>query len=203
MDFEDILSCVKSETDMKQTLDVLGIKEVKGAFLCPFHNDKHIGNCRILHKDYGMCFACNTGFDSIKLVQKVNGTGFRDAVLFIYENVLGYPSPTVSSKKTDCVLTFQELRFLGLNGPMFAKTYAAADVEERQYLEEALLRKAKDRKEIELAKRKTIYRKSAVLKEAGMYQGYMEKSVSDLNETEKLLRIISKSIAKKEEAARS
>ena len=180
MKFEDILQSVKSETDMKSTLSTLGIRVVKNAFLCPFHNDSHIGNCRILHKDYAVCFACNTGFDSIKLVQKVNAMTFREAVLFIYTQVLGYSVPSFEKQNSGCILNMADLRFIGVSPAAFTCEYESADNDEKIYLESYLIEKAREKRKTAMKKKALTEWKEKSLKNIGLYQCYYDKSEADL-----------------------
>lgn len=193
VDFDTVLETVRNEIDMKNTLSVLGIKVVKNAFLCPFHNDKHLGNCRIRHKDYAICFACDTGFDSIKLVQKVQNLEFRDAVIWLYMNVLGYPEPDMTKRnKTVLPLNYQEMKLIGVNGGQFAKILEEATEDEKGYLKHSLLQIAERKRSSEIKKRGMITRKSDYLKDVGLYQKYSKDNVDSLNKLNEIIKKIKK-----------
>ena len=70
-------------------LDALGIEyEYRSGtlkFLCPFHDDKHIGNCGWVNKGFGFvhCFACGKSADCFDLVQYVQKINFASAAYFI------------------------------------------------------------------------------------------------------------------------
>ena len=52
--------------------------------ICPFHSDNNYGSCKIDgHTGLGFCFACQEGFDAIKLVRHVNRCSFQEALDFL------------------------------------------------------------------------------------------------------------------------
>ena len=64
----------------------LGLKIVRHAALCPFHDDKHPSLHFNLKKNRYKCFACGESGDVIDLVMKYNNIGFMDAVNWIGNN---------------------------------------------------------------------------------------------------------------------
>jgi len=52
--------------------------------LCPFHNDKSFGSCKInAITGVGHCFSCKEGFNTIKLVKHINKCSYTEALEFL------------------------------------------------------------------------------------------------------------------------
>ena len=68
--------------------------------LCPFHDDKSIGNFSV-NKEKGVfkCFACNTGGNAINFVQKIEGITFEQAVIKTAE-LVGYKNEALEKGST-------------------------------------------------------------------------------------------------------
>lgn len=50
--------------------------------LCPFHNDRHMGNFIVSpKKNIYNCFACNAGGDSIEFIERMEGVDYHGALL--------------------------------------------------------------------------------------------------------------------------
>lgn len=50
--------------------------------LCPFHNDRHVGNFFVNpKKNIYRCFACNAGGDSIEFIERMEGVDYHGALL--------------------------------------------------------------------------------------------------------------------------
>lgn len=107
--------------EFRETLAYYGIRpDSHGKFLCPFHNDRHIGNCGIMRVNpaKGRCYACGQTFDSVDLVKLNEGISEHwKAVQFVWTQILGRQLLTVTEENNNApVLTKDEYRFLGLPG---------------------------------------------------------------------------------------
>lgn len=80
-------SQIADMVDIEYVAETLGIEMQrrggKVSILCPSHNDKHFGSCYLHGNNSWKCYACNAGGDSIKLVQIVQNTSFRQACAYI------------------------------------------------------------------------------------------------------------------------
>ena len=68
--------------------------------LCPFHDDKSLGNFYI-SKEKGIfkCFSCNAGGNAINFVQKIENLSYKDAVLKTAE-LIGYQDTRLLNYQT-------------------------------------------------------------------------------------------------------
>lgn len=189
MDFETVIDTVRRETNMEETLRVLGIQVVRKAFLCPFHKDEHLGNCRILDRDRARCFACNQSFNSIDLVMQINNLGFRDAVKFIYTNVLGIPLD-LDNKTPKCILDYQQLKTIGLTASLFTKAWNGADKEEKELLKAQMVTRVQEQIDKAYDTKRVITKKLNVLKEIGLFDQYMGSIEKEIEEKKKIRSIL-------------
>lgn len=91
--------------------------------ICPFHSDENYGSCKInAHTGLGFCFACQEGFDAIKLVRHINKCSFKEALSFlnistdnIYKSsILDMRYDTPTNKDKSNILTYQDYAQLSL-----------------------------------------------------------------------------------------
>lgn len=66
-----------------QILDALGVVVKGKKALCPLHNDRKPSLVVDHKRNLWHCFVCSCGGDGIRLVEKVKGFGFRDALIWI------------------------------------------------------------------------------------------------------------------------
>ena len=112
--------------EFRETLAYYGIRpDGHGKFLCPFHNDRHVGNCGIMRVNpaKARCYACGQTFDSIDLVQLNEGiSDYWKAVQFCWTQILGRQLLTYSESAVIPKLSKNDYLFLGLKG-LAAKTF--------------------------------------------------------------------------------
>lgn len=100
--------------DFQMTLSYYGIEVRKNKILCPFHNDRHYGSCVITKsKDAAKCYSCGEYFDAIDIVSRKEGLSFRDALIFLWEKILGR-EPILKNNTRKPVISYKDLRFIGL-----------------------------------------------------------------------------------------
>lgn len=102
--------------EFRAVLSYYGIREQRNSILCPFHNDRHYGSCKINKSGTGAkCYACGKRFSSIDLVMEYEGLAFADALEFLWTKILGNNLPGYDDKGT---FNNREFQFLGLWGAM-------------------------------------------------------------------------------------
>ena len=86
MDLTEIAATINDAADVPEVAEsICGIsvqyRGNRAYCLCPIpeHNDHSIGSC-ILNDKFGHCFACNSSFDAIALVQMTQNVPFLQAV---------------------------------------------------------------------------------------------------------------------------
>lgn len=81
--FELAVQTVKESVSAFDVGQALGLDIRRGRCQCPAHNGSDF-NCVLYHGSRGWyCHVCHQGGDSIGLVQKTNGLGFKEAVAWI------------------------------------------------------------------------------------------------------------------------
>ena len=107
-------------SEFRETLAYYGIRpDAKGKFICPFHNDRHVGNCGVMNVNpaKGHCYACGKYFDSVDLVKLNEGIDENwKAMQFLWTDILGRQLPTVSEDVSTPKLSGGDYEFLGLSG---------------------------------------------------------------------------------------
>lgn len=80
-DWDEITETIRESVSAWQAGEALGLYvDRHGRCACPMHNGVN-RNCKLDNGNRGFhCFRCNGGGDVIKLVQVVNGCGFKQAV---------------------------------------------------------------------------------------------------------------------------
>lgn len=104
-----------------EVCNILGIEVRKNEILCPSHNDRHYGSCKLnIKSNFYYCFSCGASGNPIKLVQEVRNCTFISACNFLAEQ-FGFPSynelnrGTKSNKKAKIMpLSNYEIELLGL-----------------------------------------------------------------------------------------
>lgn len=91
--------------------------------ICPFHSDKSYGSCKInSYTGLGFCFACQEGFDAIKLVRHINRCSFKEALDFLYispdtiykSSIIDLRKEEPIHKTKDTILSHQDYNKLSL-----------------------------------------------------------------------------------------
>lgn len=103
--------------ELIQTLNYYHIEIQRKRIRCPFpgHNDRHIGNCSITDRGMIYCFACGNHTDAIGLVQIQENMTFKEALKFLWTDILGRSLPDYMEHKKRPV-NFNDLSFIGLTG---------------------------------------------------------------------------------------
>ena len=55
----------------------------RGRILCPKHDDRNGGNCKIYDNNRVHCFVCHEGFDTIDVIEMTRGYDFLGAVKYL------------------------------------------------------------------------------------------------------------------------
>lgn len=88
--YDDIYKKVHNLNILDIVKDEMNLKYKSGNYwgICPFHNDKRLGNFSVSkEKNMFKCFACDEGGNGIKLYQKIKGIRYyKDAVVDIALN---------------------------------------------------------------------------------------------------------------------
>ncbi len=98
---------LKAIANLPEILDYLGVQNNGRDIICPFHNDRHYGSCKI-SKDgkLGKCWSCGKSFDIFSVWLQVHGydeSHFREAV----EDIARFYGVTV--EKPEGSLSFRPL----------------------------------------------------------------------------------------------
>lgn len=89
----------------------------KNNILCPFHNDKHLGNAKYYPDSLMIsCFACNTHKNVIDLVMTKENMKFIDAVEFIWTKILGNTLLDTDDKPP--ILSYKDMCEIGIAHPV-------------------------------------------------------------------------------------
>ena len=85
----DLIQELKTNTNLVQLFKEYGMEAKKQGknykVICPFHEDEDPSLSINVEKNLWQCFGCGTGGDAIKLVQKIEGIGFVEAVGILAE----------------------------------------------------------------------------------------------------------------------
>lgn len=149
MTFSDVLEEIRN-LDIVEVAEMCGItvhnRSRRSYCLCPFpeHHDRSIGSV-ILNGTHGYCFACNEGFDAIKLVQITQNIEFRDAVLWLAERLgVEIDEENTAPAAPPIIIPAETLQFCGIidvNG--LKKLYTLNRLEAFDYMYSMMLRARK------------------------------------------------------------
>lgn len=104
-----------SQEDAIMVLQSFGIRvNSKKQMLCPFHNDRHIGNCGFIkNAPLIHCFACGNTWSVFDVAMHMEGVDYYDAVRMVWHDILGRQLPEEPNERK---INFRDLAFIGLGG---------------------------------------------------------------------------------------
>jgi hypothetical protein len=113
MTFEEWTNQIK-EIPIEDICDLAEVPHSGRDILCPEHNDRHFGSCKINSNNRYYCFACHASGDSIRLIQTKLGMSWIEAAKYIAMH-FNIPDFNECQSYTPMPLTKNQTELLGLN----------------------------------------------------------------------------------------